>query len=131
GCLVENVKNINHWIGDEQEIKFYIFLLENEVVNITITYLSTEKDDYVSYFYFSSSKSSKRIETKNGEEQYIKPLKAVKKNNDWVEFILSTEEGILEVQHEPNTIEQLPLNRTSNLIKDLIIRGSNISFCKE
>ncbi|CAL4072213.1 unnamed protein product [Meganyctiphanes norvegica] len=128
GCLVKNVYEKNHWSGDEQV--FYIFLLENDVVNITITYLSMEKADYFSSFYLSPSpKSSNRTETKNGKEQYLHRLKVVKKHNDWVKFILSAEEGILEVAHEPKTREQL--NLTSNSIKDLIIRGSNISFCKE
>ncbi|CAL4099128.1 unnamed protein product, partial [Meganyctiphanes norvegica] len=128
-CLVDEVYKEEHWTGEE--ITFYVYVLKNDVVNIKLTYNFLDDTDYFTNFYFSPSKKySKIVETKDGEEVDQYPLKTMEKENDWVEFKVSSERGTIEVIYDPDIHGHFPINQTSRSFKDLIIRASNISLCR-
>ncbi|CAL4092792.1 unnamed protein product [Meganyctiphanes norvegica] len=128
-CLVDDVYKKQHWSGEE--VIFFTYVSEIDVVNIKITYKFLEDTDYFTTFYFSpSEKYSKIIETKYGEELHQFPLKTMNKKNEWVEFKISSDHGTIEVLYGTDTHEQISINQTSHTFKDIIIRASNISFCE-
>ncbi|CAL4167636.1 unnamed protein product, partial [Meganyctiphanes norvegica] len=127
-CPVNASYKKEHWSGEE--VKFAVYVLENDVVNIKITYEFLDEADFFTTFYFSPSiEHSKRIETVNGEDKYF-DLKTMEDENNWVEFQISSKKGSIELKCEPNTHVIIPIYQEKPTFKDLIIRASNISFCE-
>ncbi|CAL4191483.1 unnamed protein product, partial [Meganyctiphanes norvegica] len=129
GCIVGDTYKKEQWSG--KEVTFFAYVLENEVVNIEITYQGLSDASFFTVLYFSPSTNlSRGLEVKDGNDHPFN-LTTIKKKNDWVEFNISSKARIIELMSEPDTHKLLPISQTSNTFQDLIIKASNISNCKQ